>query len=471
MSGTARFLAPEILREGAHKSASTDFFALGAALVESIEDRDFPAILELSGAQIKVRRTGVHRALEGVGVKNPSSIASFILDLCDTDPLQRPSSMALYSDHEREMAFHPVFTGRTQELDEIARFLRPSQRTQKVLVLRGPRGIGKKSIIRKAMQAEQLKQRLCIDLSSMPYDYFSSDELVNCMASQVGSAEREILTRKISAISASAKTLKKATETHTIGQRSLVLFNHIIDGLQEIASRRPIILSLPDIDRLGQEYLRFLNQILNHMEISYSDIKLALSLNNNFPLSGEASKAISRLAASHRTAILEVSGFSRDTLRNYFIGAFGTELLSDTEQLTLLERTKGLPLVIETATRNLLSENIIRFEQSRWSSIEPFSREALSASGEMRRLLSPSATSVQTNELCWSCLRFNHEISQDKLAALSSELTPPLKVSLSSLINRAIIAKSANGAISFTHPQYRGCNPQCVPREKAKGSQ
>ncbi len=123
MSGTARFLAPEILREGAHKSASTDFFALGAALVESIEDRDFPAILELSEAQIKVRRAGVHQALEGAGVKNPSSIASFILDLCDTDPLQRPSSMALYSDHEREMAFHPVFTGRKQELDEIARFL------------------------------------------------------------------------------------------------------------------------------------------------------------------------------------------------------------------------------------------------------------------------------------------------------------------------------------------------------------
>ena len=398
----------------------------------------------------------MHRALEGAGVKNPSSIASFILDLCDADPLQRPSSMALYSDHERGMAFHPVFTGRKQELDEIARFLRPSQRTQKVLVLRGPRGIGKKSIIRKAMQGEQLKQRLCIDLSSMPYDYFSSDELVNCMASQVGSAEREILTRKISAISASAKTLKKATETHTMGQRSLVLFNHIIDGLQEIASRRPIILSLPDIDRLGQEYLRFLNQILNHMDLADFNLKVVLSLNADAPLSEDATQTVDRFSASQRAAFFEIVGFSSEMLAGYFIGAFKGELLSENERRSLLERTKGIPLVIETAVRYLISEKIIRLEEGRWVFDRTlFAQSGLFIGGDEAFGLQLSNLDPSEQYLLELLAILDQEVSISELEKLTKDSIPSWALAIKSLIGRAILAETSKSMISFAHPQYR----------------
>jgi serine/threonine-protein kinase len=91
-SGTPRFLAPEILYEGARKSHSTDLYALGATLCESIEDLDFPASIDLTDELLKRRYAGMSKTLSGAGVRNPSSVASFILDLCDTAPFPRPAS-------------------------------------------------------------------------------------------------------------------------------------------------------------------------------------------------------------------------------------------------------------------------------------------------------------------------------------------------------------------------------------------
>jgi len=466
VSGTPRFLAPEILQSGARKSPSTDLYALGASLCESIENLDFPAAIDLADELLKHRYDGMSKKLSGASVKNPSSIASFILDLCDADPLQRPSSAkaardsfrtkVLSLDAESAPTIHPVFVDRERELDEIAQFLRQRQKEKKVLVLRGPRGVGKKSIIRKVAQAEQLKQRFIIDLSSIPYNYFSMKELVRIVSDQLPGPEQRILLDKTSTIFSSAQSFKDVVDSGDMEQRSLVLMNYIVDVLHEIASRRPTVLILPDIDRLGPDHVRFVNQILTHLDLADSNIKIVLSLNEDVHPTEEVSRLVARLGASPDAAFLDVEGFSDNVLKDYFLGTFGEELFSDSERGHLLTRTHGLPLVIETALRHLLSQGIIRREDGKWT----FNRILFAQSDipiESKGGLELILGDLKEDErnLLELLAILNHEISSDRLADLAGSTIPSWESAKHALIAKAIILARPNGFISFAHPSYR----------------
>jgi len=465
ISGTPRFLAPEILRSGSRKNPATDLYALGASLSESIEDVDFPSINALTDEMLKRRYMGIGNILSGAGVRNPSSVASFILDLCDTDPLQRPASAeaargsfrtkVLSLNIGQGATFNSAFVGRETELEALARFLRPRQTMQKVFVLRGPRGVGKKSIVRKAIQAEQLKHRLFLELSSIPYDYFSIKELSQAISEQLSSSERDKWDKRKSDFLKSANILMETTQSGNMKQSTLVLFNHIIEALQEIAEQRPTILILPDIDRLGTDYLRFLNQLLTYLEISESNIKIILSVNIDMPLSNDASSLMERFSSSTRAANAEIEGFSDSMLTAFLIKAFGSVLFSRQERSALLERTKGIPLIIEATVRHLLSTNIIRIEDDNWvldrshfaqSDIPIASDEAFGL--VLRRL------TIDELRLLEIIAAFNHEMPSNQLAHLAHNLIYNWDLAKNTLVSKAILAERSNGAVTIAHPYY-----------------
>jgi len=465
-SGTPRFLAPEILYEGARKSHSTDLYALGATLSESIEDLDFPASIDLTDELLKRRYAGMSKTLSGAGVRNPSSVASFILDLCDTDPFQRPATAkvargsfrtkVLSIDAEKEPTFNPVFVGRERELEEIAQFLRARQQVKKVLVLRGPRGVGKKSIIRKAVQTEQLKRRLIIDLSTISYTYFSVKELMWIVSEQLPGPEKEILAKTASAISLSSNHLNESTDSKTLSQRSLVHMNRIIDGLHEISYRRPLSLILPDIDRLGPDNVQFLIQIMNYLGLTDSSIKLILSLNTDVHLSQDAAKLFARFDISILASILDIEGFSEDMLTEYFTATFGEALLTINERKKMLRSTKGIPLVIETATRQLLSMGIIQFAENKWTFDRTlFARSDIPIECEATLDFALSNLDIDEKLLLELLAILNHDISLDHLNALVNNLIPSWKHALNILIGKTILAARANGTISLVHPKHR----------------
>jgi len=466
ISGTPRFLAPELLNASANKSPATDLYALGATLCESIEDLEFPSPLEIADDILKNRYMGMSRMLSRAGVSNPSSIASFVLDLCDADPLQRPASTKTAKDsfmtkilsvnYDKEGAFNPAFAGRFRELDEISCFLRPKQTEQRILVLQGPRGAGKKSIIRKVTQAEQLKQRCIIDLSSIPYEYFSVTELVRIVSEQLPGRQLGVLPQETSAFQSSMHILEEAADSSAIAFRSIALMNKIVNSFHEIATHRATIIILPDIDRLCADYTQFLNQIVTHLDLGHSNIKIALSLNTDVHPSADIKKFVARLRASAFAAFLDVEGFSDEVLVEYFLGAFGEVLMSDNERSHLLGKTQGLPLLIEAAIRHLLSKRIIRLEDDKWVFDKAlYARSDIPIASKGSFDLALADLEEDEKNLLALLAIYNREISYDRLAILAGHSIPSWEKATNALIAKAILSKRSQGAVSFAHPCYR----------------
>ena len=89
MSGTLRYLAPEILLHGKPNSPATDLYALGVSLIESILSIEVPGSSEMDEAFFENTHVELNGTLASAGMRNPSALSAFILDLCRIDPSDR----------------------------------------------------------------------------------------------------------------------------------------------------------------------------------------------------------------------------------------------------------------------------------------------------------------------------------------------------------------------------------------------
>ncbi len=90
----------------------------------------------------------------------------------------------------QEIQMDGIFIGRPEELGEIEHCLADASAAKRVMLLSGPRGIGKKSIVRKAAQNAQLKGFLPIDLTPSS-SYFALDHFIDALVSNLGAKERK----------------------------------------------------------------------------------------------------------------------------------------------------------------------------------------------------------------------------------------------------------------------------------------
>ncbi|MDD4858077.1 MAG: serine/threonine-protein kinase, partial [Candidatus Krumholzibacteria bacterium] len=167
LSGTLRYLAPEILLNAAPRSPATDLYALGVSLIESILSKEVPPSSEIDEAFFEKIYAELNSEIASIGTKKPSALSSFILDLCRIDPSDRFESpreaarsfeiMAMDLSPRREIRVNSIFVGRTKELEEIDRCLTTADPSKRIIFLSGPHGVGKKSIVGKAAQSAQLK--------------------------------------------------------------------------------------------------------------------------------------------------------------------------------------------------------------------------------------------------------------------------------------------------------------------------
>ena len=133
MSGTLRYLAPEILLHGSPNSPATDLYALGVSLIESMLSIEVPGSNEINEAFLENTHVDLNRTLVGAGIRNPSALSAFILDLCRVDLSERMQdakeairSFDMIADELapcQEIQMDGIFVGRAGELGEIERCL------------------------------------------------------------------------------------------------------------------------------------------------------------------------------------------------------------------------------------------------------------------------------------------------------------------------------------------------------------
>jgi|GEM_PF-7079839 len=371
-SGTLRYLAPEILLRGSSNSPATDLYALGVSLIESILSTEVPGSNEINEAFLENTYAELNRTLAGVGIRNPSALSAFILDLCRIDPSDRlqnakdaTRSFEMIAEElapRQEIQMNSIFVGRTKELREIERYTADPSTAKRVIVLSGPRGIGKKSIMGKAAQSAQLKGFLPIDLTPSS-SFFSLDEFVDALGSNLSSAGKR---RFVSRLPARGKPGSKHESTDLDPNRVSVTYAHIFQFLVETSALQHILIMVSDIERSSEDFLLFIVQLIKQMEVSDSRINLLITSSTDFANQARLSAGLRRIARSPLAATIAVQPFDDKLLKQYLIECFGQPLLPEKERSDILSRTRGLPLLIAAFLKSLLASNVIQSEEGHW---------------------------------------------------------------------------------------------------------
>ena len=161
ISGTPGYLAPEVLK-GTNYSESSDLYALGISIIESITGEKF------------AKYDNLKNILMLSGISNYSSLANFIITLASDDVSERfkdstqallalESGFSMLLKSSNKINLSNIFIGRKKELKLLKNFLdRKSEKN--LLFLEGPKGIGKSSLINEAIKIAQVKGYIVISI-------------------------------------------------------------------------------------------------------------------------------------------------------------------------------------------------------------------------------------------------------------------------------------------------------------------
>jgi len=461
MSGTFRYLAPEILLHGAPSSPSTDLYALGVSLVESILSEEVPSSNEIDEAFVEKTSAELNRTLAGIGIRNPSALSAFILDLCRIDPSDRMQdakgaiqSFEMIADElapRQEIQMNSIFVGRTKELREIDGYLTDAGTAKRSIVLSGPRGIGKKSIIKKAAQSAQLKGFLPIDLTPSS-SFFSLDEFVDALGSNLSAKERK---RFLSGLPTRAGSKDKLEKLDLDPNRDSAIYIHIIQFLVEISASHRILIIVSDIERSSKDFLLFIAQLLKHMEISAAPINLLITLNTGSPNQAALPEALNRIANSPLSVTIEVRPFDDKLLKQYLMECFGQPLLPEKERLDILSKTQGLPLLIAAFLKSLLAANVIQNEEGYWI-LDRRQYRQKKIPTDIDGSISIALKGVSEDQLALMRMLalYDQPLMPEQLTVLTLGVAENPLQALASLMERTILAYRSDGTVSFAHPIY-----------------
>lgn len=461
LSGTLRYLAPEILLQGAPSSPSTDLYALGVSLIESILSEEAPRPDEIDEVFFENTHVDLMRTLASVGIRNPSALSSFILDLCRIDPSDRMQDskeasrsfemIASELSPRQEIQMSSIFVGRSKELRQIDSCLATDESAKRVMILSGHRGIGKKSIIRKVLQSAQLRGFLPIDLTPSP-SHFSLDQLIDALSSHLSATERKHF---ISRLPARPKPNDKHKNSDPDPNRALVIYAHIIEFLVEISASQKLLIIVSDIERSSKDFLLFIVQLLNNMELSESQIKLLITGSNDLGNRERMSEELTRIVKSPLATTIEVPPFNDELLKQYLAKCFGQSLLPEEERRDILSKTHGLPLLIVAFLKNLLAANVIQNEEGHWILDRRLYKQEHIPAG-IDDSLSIALKNVPEDQvaLLRTLALYGQPLKPDHLEPLARGIVEDPSQALVGLIDRTILVYRSDGTVSFAHPLY-----------------
>lgn len=463
ISGTPRFLSPEILKEKEY-SESSDLYALGMTLVECITGEEIPLSTKIESSFYDRNYSLLSRELSTTGAKNAFSLSSFILDLCRTERTERINSseealrqvqlLSETGEGDIPALSENILIGRSNELDKITAFIDVPEKFGETIILEGSRGVGKKRLIDEAVRKAQLAGYIVFDLSNDIFTTNSFDRFIELLSENLPPEEKEELLTSHRNIIDSILEREKA-EKPSREDNSVIIYDNIIQFIDKLSSKQPILFSIPDIQRFGADFLGFISHLAYETDVLSSKTKNILSNNEEFSRSKPEQDKYDEIKELESVLILEVGPLNKKGIRELTDSLLEKDIFTEKELEKLHIKTNGIPLFVVEIIKHLIDKGILELIEGEWQlDRAKFSEfQFPEAHEDIGGLIYKKLSRMEKNIL-QAITIYDREIPIYRLAGILSEKATQLKPVILSLIEKGLIDQSEN-KLSIINPLLR----------------
>ena len=459
-SGTPRFIAPEVLSKRECSPAS-DLYSFGMTLIESLSGRNVPNALDIDQAFLNQIQKEISNLLSSYDIPNPSAIASFIENLASLDSADRPQNALEasrrfkvihdVSSHDIFGEIDNVFIGREHEIAVIEEFLTKNKSDKRILILEGPRGIGKKRLTQKAISMAQPEGYFVIDLSSESFARNTLEQILNTISSNLTPSKRNKFLSRHNKILDLVKTHTEEKKRSIDNTR--VAYSNMVASLQEIASHTPTLICIPDIERFSEDFIFFIDQLIHELRFRLNtDIRLIISFSSDLPRNKILSQFMDKCAAYQYAQRLLIPPFRLKQLEELQYSLFDGRLFNKQQIERIITDTDGIPLLIIEFIKHLIINNVIKYESGLWH-LDKSTYYAIPIPGSITQYLQEQYSKLSRAQkdilhvmACWE-----RPISYEILATLLNKRIFNIDTNVNSLIDSMLIEYTSSELFHFSH--------------------
>ena len=461
-SGTPRFIAPEVISQQAHSSAS-DLYALGMTLIESLTEMLVPGALETNPAFYKSTHNKLSGVLSSNSMPNPSAIAAFILNLSDQDLTNRPENakkalqrfkvIVDISIHNLAHRIDEIFIGRELELESIQGFIYRDNIDTHVLALEGPMGIGKKALASRAITLAQPEGYFVLDLSDSSFTTNTTERIVDTISINLPRMKRDAFLERHNKI---LDLIQEGTESQkSLTDNVKVAYSNIIGYLRAIACNGPILICIPDIERFSDDFFQFIDQVVHELHLPDTNMCLIISRNTDKPLSKIKSDIFLRSSNLSYSKKINVHPFKDRELGELQNILFDKILFNKYQTQRIIKETEGIPLLIVEYIKHLIASRAIQLENGIWTLDQSLFAE-MPIPGNITAYIEDeySKYARQTKHLLQIMAYWGKGISKDTLSILSNINVVDLDSYVSPLVESMFIEQASINSYTLTHDAH-----------------
>jgi len=478
ISGTPRFLAPEVLASNSYSPAS-DLYALGASIIECITQKKFPIATNISETFHRNTYHSINKHLSIGEIPNPLSTASYLLNLVsasfDERLLSAEDAFQTYISLSDKLHIKPLhlfeklFIDRVKEIKEIVSFLNATTETHRVLMMEGLTGVGKKSLIIKAIQRAQLSGYLVIDLSNNLFEQNLLEHFIDALSANLEVKIRDLMISKHKSIIKSIQNFTGSTDTRPKKESVLVIYNNIIQFLHKLSIEQPILICISNINLVGEDFIQFLNHLAYRTDILGSNTKLIISKEIDLPMDQRKSNLYDQIKSYKFSHVLEVKPFNQDKLKKLIKAIFDQDLFPKKEIELLHSRTKGIPLFVTELIKHLIHKGVIQWDNVDWYLDRKSFRETYIPKSIEDIIKSTFKELTQKDKIILQILSlWGENISIKELSRLTMLTNYELQERVKNLIQKYILVKNSDGTIALNNPIYSQTIIKHTPSIKRK---
>ncbi len=289
MCGTAAYMAPE-QASGDPLGPAADWYSVGALIYEAATGR---APFEGPFMQVLVaKQTAEPAAPSGIDPSCPEELDQLCLALLSTDQARRPDGAGILARLAgTDPGVPPLsiaspsraswFTGREQELAALAASFREARAgTCAAVVISGPSGIGKSTLVQHYLRRLRAEEPLALCLSSKCYEresvpYRAMDGLIDALASHLlrepdqsvraTLPRRAALLRRLFPVLGRVPAIAEAAAGDDIRDPQEVrtqAFASLRELLHAVARRAPLVIFLDDLQWVDESSIELLSDVL-----------------------------------------------------------------------------------------------------------------------------------------------------------------------------------------------------------------
>ena len=359
--GTPRFLAPEIISSRQYSSKS-DLYALGHSFIESHLQNETPLADNLTDKYLYAAQESLSRLYQDSGIEYPRNLASYIVGLSNpsldlrpgtpSQAIQKLSAISKPSSDDRTILSAEYIV--RAEIDRVVdHFIEGEDFNNRALLLKGPIGVGKRSLMARAISNAQLLKYRVINYIETQAESFSLENILDVLSINLSDTSSKKLFEQHQKL---LSKIKKAEETRDLDNIG-VIYSNIVEYIHHLSQDQPVLIAISNIESVGLDTLRFITHLINEIDYLKTNVKVILSHSTDYSHNVELDKHLTSLADS--VNILPVRGFNVTEAKDLCHELFDSDLFTDAEIDFILSFTDGIPLYILDYFNYLLLNDII----------------------------------------------------------------------------------------------------------------